>query len=263
VLRTTAGTALSAGLWPGALRAADAPAKAFRFLCVNDLHCVDEESGRWLETRVLPSMKAAKGPIDFCLVLGDLAEHGTHKELATVRDVMKGLGVPTHVVPGNHDYAADNSRAAYDELFPKSLNYALEHKGWQLVGFDSTRGTAYKDIAVPAGTLDWLDESLAKLDKNRPTIAFTHFPLGERVTYRPTNAEDVLRRFTNHNLRAVLSGHFHARTDRAFKGAALTTGPCCALKRNNHDRSPAKGYFDCEAKDGAVSRQFVEVPTSA
>src|SRR4051794_487052 len=109
VLRMGAGAALSAGLWPRALRAGGGGGKdagAFGFVCVNDLHCQDDECGRWLEARVLGRMKATKDPADFCLIVGDLAEKGTKQELGTVRDVFKGLGVPVYAVPGNHDYAA-------------------------------------------------------------------------------------------------------------------------------------------------------------
>ena len=42
----------------------------------------------------------------------------------------------------------------------------------------------------------------------------------------------------------------------------LTTNQCCALKRTNHDKSPEKGYFLCHAKDGDISREFVEVKAS-
>ncbi|HEX8913672.1 MAG TPA: metallophosphoesterase [Humisphaera sp.] len=275
VMKLGAAAALSAGLWPGALRAADAAAGDFRFLCVNDLHCMDDESAKWLESRVIGPMKdaakAAKDPVDFCLVVGDLAEGGTAKEIATVRDLFGGLGVPVHVVPGNHDYVADkagggaaDSRAAYDDLFPGKLNYAFEHKGWQFVGLDSTQGAAYQKTRVGDATLRWLDDRVPKLDKARPTVLFTHFPMGEKVTYRPANADDVLARFADHNLRAVLNGHFHGHTARQAKAAAITTSPCCALKRQNHDKTPAKGYHVCHAKaDGTLTREFVEVRAGA
>jgi 3',5'-cyclic AMP phosphodiesterase CpdA len=259
LLQVGAAALISAGLWPGALRAADDAAGEFHFLCVNDVHCMDEESGRWLESRVIRPMKESKIAADFCLIVGDLAEKGTRAELAMVRDAFKTLGIPVHVVPGNHDYAGEANREAYDELFPKQLNYVFEHKGWQFVGLDSTQGSQYTGTSVQPATLAWMDEAIKKLDKSQPTVAFTHFPLGEKVTYRPKNAEDVLKRLMGHNLRAVLNGHFHGDTKRDFGDAAITTSRCCALKRNNHDKSLEKGYLLCHAKDGKISREFVEV----
>lgn len=248
----------AAGLWPGALKAQDAEGGKFRFFCVNDLHCMDEESAKWLETKLIARMKQAKD-VDFCLVLGDLAENGTVAELAFVRDLFKSLPIPAYFVPGNHDYAKGGDRVAYDGLFPKQLNYVFDHKRWNFVAIDSTQGEKYQNTSVQPATLEWLDAQLPKLDRARPTVLFTHFPMGERVTYRPTNAEEVLRRFEAHNLRAVFSGHFHGQTERTFREATLTTSQCCALKRTNHDRTAEKGFFRCEVEGHRVGRTFVRV----
>jgi hypothetical protein len=76
---------------------------------------------------------------------------------------------------------------------------------------------------------------------------------------RPTNADEVLDRFKEYNLRAVFGGHFHALTERQAGDVLLTTNRCCALRKGNHDSSPEKGYFLCHAKDGKVTYTFVEV----
>jgi hypothetical protein len=68
-----------------------------------------------------------------------------------------------------------------------------------------------------------------------------------------------LDRFREVNLVAVFSGHFHGFTSRQSGLTTLTTNRCCAISRNNHDGTTAKGYFLCTAKDGQIQRQFVEV----
>ena len=100
---------------------------------------------------------------------------------------------------------------------------------------------------------------MPKLDRKRPTIVFTHFPLGPIHISRPANAAQVLERFKAYNLRAVFAGHFHALTVRHVRDVVLTTNRCCALRRGNHDGSKQKGYFLCHAQDGKVSYQFIEV----
>lgn len=174
-----------------------------------------------------------------------------------MRTIYKGLGVPLHAVIGNHDWQSDKDRKAYDDLFPKANNYLINHRGWQFLGFDSTDGTKAK-VAVRADTMKWLDEMLPNLDKNKPLVLFTHFPLGPMVTYRAANAESVLERFKDYALQAVFNGHFHASTERKVGNTTLTTNRCCSFSRNNHDGSKAKGYFLCQAKDGRLTRQFVE-----
>ena len=47
---------------------------------------------------------------------------------------------------------------------------------------------ARRDTKIQAETLQWIDDTLPKLDKQRPTVIFTHFPLGMLTPSRPRNA---------------------------------------------------------------------------
>jgi hypothetical protein len=259
LLRWGAGSLLAAGLWPGALRAeGGGTSEEFSFLVVNDTHFVNQRCAAWLE-RVVKQMKGHDEKIDLCLHLGDLSDHGKAAELTGARDAFRGLGLPTHVVVGNHDHLTQNDRKAYEELFPKQVNYSFEHRGWQFLGLDTTQGRDSIRTLVPAATLRWLDDTLPRLDKKRPTVVFSHFPLGPKHLTRPTNADALLERFKEHNLRAVFGGHWHGLTERHLGEVVLTTNRCCAISKGNHDGSKEKGYFLAHAKDGKVGYRFVEV----
>jgi len=261
MLRLSVGTLLGAGLWHGSTDAAEgSKAEDFHFLVVNDVHYLDRGCGKWLEG-VMQQLKGHKEKIDFCLLVGDLAENGLPKQIAAVRDIFKGLDKPTYYVVGNHDYRTQEDRKAFEELIPRSINYQFEHRGWQFVGLDTTEGLKSTNTSIPSTTFHWLDESLPKLDKKRPTILFTHFPLGPWVIGRPKNASQLLDRFKEHNLQAVFNGHWHGSTERHVGKVTLTTNRCCSFRRQNHDGTKEKGYFLCHAKDGKVERTFVEVKT--
>jgi 3',5'-cyclic AMP phosphodiesterase CpdA len=259
MLRQSAASLLAAGLWPGALSAEQSSKSGeFHFLVVNDVHYFDTKCGRWLEG-VITQMKKHKETIDFCLLAGDLAEHGRAEQIGAVKDIFKTLGKPTHVVIGNHDYLTETDRKAFEQLFPNLLNYRFEHQGWQFLGLDTTEGQRATGTAIGAHTLRWLHEQMPRLDRKRPTIVFTHFPLGPFVIGRPTNASAVLDRLKEFNLQAAFSGHWHGFTERHVRGTTLTTNRCCSFRRQNHDGSREKGYFLCHARDGKVERRFVEV----
>jgi hypothetical protein len=259
LLRQSVSGLLAAGLWPGALAAAeDGHPADFHFLVINDTHFEDKESGPWLE-KVVRQMKKHPERIDFCIHAGDLSHNGLQEQLAPVRDVFAELGVPTYYVMGNHDYKTDSNYRSFLHLFPTSFNYRFEHKGWQFIGLDTTQGTAATGSTIQRPTFRWLEETLPKLDRKRPTVLFTHFPLGAFVPGRPQNAAELLTRFKEINLKTVFNGHFHASTLRVFGSTTLTTNRCCAHRRTNHDSSKEKGYFLCRARDGKVERTFVEV----
>jgi 3',5'-cyclic AMP phosphodiesterase CpdA len=258
-LRLSAGVLLSAGMWPGCARFADGGrGGAFRFVVINDAHFQSPKCPAWFE-RVSASVQSHDPKPEMCLMVGDLAEHGTKPELGSMRDVLRSLRMPVHIVIGNHDYVSGTDRSAWDAILPGPLNYHFEHRGWRFIGLDSSEGTKFEKTRVQPATLRWLDHTLSKLDRAAPTIVFTHFPLGALVPMRPLNADKVLERFIEFNLVAVFDGHFHGFTERKSGRTVLTTNKCCAISRANHDGTKEKGYFLCTANEGRIRREFIEV----
>jgi predicted phosphodiesterase len=247
---------LSLGLWPGALRARDIDSGSFKFIVANDLHYFDAQCGPFFE-RVARQIKATSG-VEQVLLAGDISDWAQPFQFAAVRDIFKTTGLPVHVVCGNHDWANWNERSAFLDIYPKSLNYTFEHRGWQFIGLDSTQRNLMR-VNVTPETLAWLDATLAKIDPKRPIVMFTHYPMLPSLGFAK-NAEQVLGRFLGHNLQAVYGGHFHAFREERIGQTTLQINRCCSRKVANHDRSqPQKGYFLCEARQGRISRTFVEV----
>jgi len=102
LLRTSASTLLAASLWPGALHAADQKAGDFHFFVLNDLHYLTDECHPFFQS-LITQLKSTAKKADFCLIAGDLADNGKPAQIAPVRDLFKSLGMPLHVVCGNHD----------------------------------------------------------------------------------------------------------------------------------------------------------------
>ena len=245
------------GLWPGCATSQPAETKPFRFIVVNDTHYMTPECGAWLEG-VVRGMKAHDA--EFCLHAGDLVEKGERAHLGATKEIFSALRIPIYTQIGNHDYLTQTDRSNYEGVYPRQLNYWFEHRGWQFVAFDSSEGLKYEKTSIQEPTIQWLRDTLPKLDHAKPTIIFTHFPLGAGVTYRPANADAVLDLFRPFNLRGAFNGHFHGFTEREWNHAPVVTNKCCALKRGNHDKTKEKGYFVCRVQGGELTREFVEVP---
>jgi 3',5'-cyclic AMP phosphodiesterase CpdA len=262
--RFLAGVSSAAGaffLTRTAVAAAPEPAKlprgAFRFLVVNDLHHAAPECDPFFE-RLVEQMRGHAG-IEFCLVVGDIADKGRPESLAAMKRILGGLGAPVHTVPGNHDNDGCGDTSLYAAAFPDALNYHFKHRGWQFIGLDSTEGTNWGDTHISEATLGFLDATVPRLDRKAPTAVFTHFPLAEGVRLRPVNAGEVLRRLDPLNLRVAFCGHFHSRTLKAYGAGLLTTNVCCARVRTNHDGTRPEGYMLCTAyPDGKLVQEFVE-----
>ena len=251
------GSCLALGGWPGAEAARPRPAAAsFRFLVVNDTHSTGPECAPWLEGLVRQMQRHA--PIAFCLHLGDITDKGLAPHLTETRRIFDQLGFPLYAQLGNHDYATPTDRSGYEQAYPGRINYWFAHAGWQFVGLDSTEGQLYDKTHIQPATFAFLDRALPQLDRRLPTVLFTHFPLHEGVRYRPLNAEAVLERFLEFNLRAVFSGHWHGYTQVISRGAFLVTNRCCARVRENHGGGKEKGYWLCTVEGHGLTREFVE-----
>lgn len=73
----------------------------FRLAAAGDLHCRDDQHGRFREF-----VKMVNGEADGLLLCGDLTDHGLIDEARTLAEVLEQLRVPCAAVLGNHDYEA-------------------------------------------------------------------------------------------------------------------------------------------------------------
>ncbi len=229
----------------------------FAFIAVNDLHFSDQNCRPWFD-QVVAEMKRSAPEAEFCLLGGDLADNGTPAQLKNVRDAFARLRIPVYSVIGNHDYLTANNRAPYLQIFPDRINYLFDYRGWQLLGLDTSDGQKSRFTVISDATLHWLDKNLPRLDRARPTIVFTHFPLSGIFFVRPLNADALLDRLRGFNVQAIFSGHYHGYTEHQIRGATLTTDRCCSRIRENHDGTKEKGWFVCQTGKGQVTRRFVE-----
>jgi 3',5'-cyclic AMP phosphodiesterase CpdA len=260
---------LAMNLWPGALAHADAPAGDFEFIAANDLHYQDEHCGPFFAD-VRRKIGEAAPKAELVLALGDMANRNEAKQLAGMRDILRGWKLEARVIRGNHDWVLSDdemqiSGKEFEQIYPDSLNYTFDYHGWQFIALDSTDGPKWQYVEIQPAALQWLDDHLPKLDRRRPTILMTHVPMGQKVreVYRMKNADALLDRLKPFNLRAVLCGHYHGQSESRRGEVVLTTGKCCSFAAFNHDRTPEKGFFVCSAKAGRVEARFVEVPVRA
>lgn len=255
------GALLAAGAWPGARAAEVAGPKPgiqpLRFVAANDFHHENEACDPWMEKlfrQIATTENAA-----FCLGLGDLANSGKRTSLEAILRHSAQAGMPFFPTPGNHDLDQSPADGFYEQVFPGRRNYRIQKSGWEFLIIDTTEGNKYRDTTIARATLDWLDDTLPKIDPLAPLILATHFPLATEASYCPHNADAVLARFIGHNLRGVFGGHYHARTTSIRGAIALRTNACVARIRGNHDKSKEKGYLVVDGgADGTITTTFVE-----
>ena len=224
--------------------------RSFTFAQASDTHVTDTKSVEIVNDGV--DMINADRRVAFSLWLGDLVQHSTADSMALARMALERLERPWYALRGNHDRAGDHYQREFGEL-----NYVFEYAGWTFIMLDSNPGD---NTPIDEERMQWLRDVLAETDRETPLVLCTHHPLyPNSARYLLAGAEDVIALFDEHNLKAVLAGHYHANQEEVVDGVLYTTTVCLATTRTNHDGTTPRGYrlFDCD-EDG-ITTEFVEV----
>lgn len=182
---------------------------------------------------------------DLVLITGDLTKDGeqaSHTYVIGKLDELRTAGIPTLVIPGNHDRGSNSNAVSYNGAsttpedvadnawfasqyanygygtnsmrYGSTLTYACEPiTGLVVIGIDS--GT---DGTVSTETLTWITENaLEARAAGKRVIAMMHHPLIPHVTnaeslvpsYVVNNHDAVRKTLIDAGIRVIFTGHFH------------------------------------------------------
>jgi 3',5'-cyclic-AMP phosphodiesterase len=192
----------------------------------------DEVPARMLAdaVRAVAARDPAPGAV---LVTGDLTEHGSASEYERVRELLSVLGMPVHVLAGNHD-----EREALRAIFPQpddgageDYRYATRCGPLRLIGVDTT-DPGRVEGRLGAERLAWLDARLGE-DRATPTIVAMHHPpllMGiqawDEIGLPDADRAAVGELVAGHpHVLRIVAGHVHRAALGTVGGRAVFTCP--------------------------------------
>ena len=229
-------------------------------------------SEAWEPLEALRALIADLEP-ELLIATGDLAHRGRRAELETAATLLRGLGLPIVVVPGNHDIPYTipaRFTRTFDEwegvFGPTEPLHVSEHV--VVVGLNSVRAWRQQGGAVDR---DRLANGVKRLQEGSPdalrVVALHHHlaaPPWRVARKRPlSRRDDVLRALVGAGAELVLGGHVHqagVAERREFK--VLEEGPrrslvlatSAALGRPRPERKEeARGLNVYDADDGTIT----------
>ncbi|RFA31504.1 3',5'-cyclic-AMP phosphodiesterase [Alkalilimnicola ehrlichii] len=178
-------------------------------------------------------------PADLILATGDLSQDGSFAAYDRFKARFEMFGVPTLVIPGNHDDTAVMRDVFRSGLVSWRRNYLLGD--WQFIMLDSTiAGSPGGHLAERE--LVALEECLAAHPEHHAVVCLHHHPVSVACRWIDPigvdNAEAffaVLDRFPH--VRAVVWGHIHQDFASERKGVHLLASPstCIQFKPRQQD----------------------------
>lgn len=187
-----------------------------RIVHISDLHFGDEDSGL---VEALSREIAALEPA-LVAVSGELTQRARRREFLAARDFLRALGVPTVVVPGNHDIPLYNpyrrffkptrkfERYVSSDLTPLYVDDELA-----VLGVNSARSNVVKEGRVSYRQIESIRHALGQIGPQALKVVVVHHPLvhhpddpGRRLLGRGRQFLEVAQEC---GLDVVLAGHTH------------------------------------------------------
>jgi predicted MPP superfamily phosphohydrolase len=225
---------------PLCLAAAPGP---FRFAWLSDTH-VGSTTGEQDLRAAVSDINSLTG-LSFVVLSGDVTEYGSREQLRLAKELLDGLKIPCHVIPGNHDAKWSESGATDFGRLWQEDRFVFDHGGFRFIGLHQGPLMKMGDGHWAPQDVHWLEQTLKKLpDPNQPIIFITHYPIDDGIA----NWYVVLDLLKNYNTQVVLCGHGHANHPYVFEGVPGVMG-----RSNLRVHAPVGGFNLVEVNDGAMT----------
>lgn len=210
-----------------------------RVLQITDTHLFGDPAGRlagmetdaaWQE--VMEQVLAEHWPADLILATGDIVHDGSEQAYRRFKEHFERLGVPTLVIPGNHD-RPDLLRQVMQGGLVRTVDHYLLGR-WLFVMLDSTvPGTDGGHLK--ASELARLEACLQAHPDRHALVCLHHHPVSMKCDWIDTigvdNGEElfaVIDRFPQ--VRAVVWGHVHQDFSAERNGVQLFAAPSTCVQ---------------------------------
>jgi 3',5'-cyclic-AMP phosphodiesterase len=200
-----------------------------KFLVLSDTHVVPPgETAKSLDTgerlrRAIADINTHHADAAFCVLSGDLVDHGQREAYVYLREILTTLKVPWRLMIGNHD-----DRATFRQVFSDVpvdaegfVQSVLDTAAGRMIFLDTLEAGAHDGVLCPQ-RLAWLSCRLEEAGE-QPVCVFLHHPpcnIGmpvDRIKLR--HPEPLLRVLQSHaNVRALIAGHTHHPAAIVWRG---------------------------------------------
>jgi outer membrane protein assembly factor BamB len=203
-----------------------------RFAWLSDTHIGSDRGADDLRASV--SDINAQAGLSFVLVTGDVTEMGSYANFRLAKDILDGLRVPYHIIPGNHDTKWSESGGSDFPRLWGADRFAFASGGFRFIGLSQGPILRMGDGHWAPQDVRWLEGLLAEPGATtKPTVFVSHYPLDESIA----NWYVVLDKLKTIPTVAVLVGHGHANRAMDFEGLRGVMG-----RSNLGTKEASSGY---------------------
>lgn len=190
----------------------------------------------------------------FMLHTGDVSHLSKPEEFDTADQIVRGAGLETHYVPGEHDVIGDDGRAFFGRFSPDTGG-----KGWYSFDRDGVHFVALVNVLnLKSGgmgylgdeQLGWLAQDLKGRSDSTPLVVFTHMPMWSLYPAWGWGTDDsaqALAQFRRFGSVTVLNGHIHQVLQKVEGHVRMQTAMSTAFPQPAPGDGPGPGPMKVSA----------------
>jgi 3',5'-cyclic-AMP phosphodiesterase len=251
VLWTVGGGVPRSTLLGGSAMAATPEAGTFSFVQISDSHIgfanPPNTDVAGTLTEAVGEVKRLKGNASLLIHTGDVSHLSRAAQFDTAEQIVKGAGLETHYVPGEHDVLDDNGKTFFAR-FTKGADkgyYSFDQQGVHFVGLNNVQDLKAGGLGnLGHEQLEWLEDDLHGRSASQPIVVFAHVPLWTVYSDWGWGTDDgaqalgYLKRFGSVT---VLNGHIHQVMQKVEGSVAFHTARSTAFPQPAPGTAPSPG----------------------
>jgi Icc protein len=251
VLWTVSGGVPRSALLGGGAMAATPASSELTFVQISDSHIGfagppnTDVAGTLSEA--VARVNQLKGSSSLLIHTGDVSQLSRVGQFDTAEQIIKGAGLETHYVPGEHDVLDEDGKAFF-ERFTKGASkgyYSFDQQGVHFIGLNNVQDLKAGGLGnLGHEQLEWLEKDLHGRPSSQPIVVFAHIPLWTIYqewgwgTDDGTQALSYLKRFGSVT---VLNGHIHQIMQKIEGNVAFHTAMSTAFPQPAPGTAPSPG----------------------
>jgi len=223
-----------------------------RVLNITDLHIIPEINGDFYGVDPFASLQRvlelgiAQNP-DLIIVTGDMVEHADSPSYLRLRELLISTGLPTFVLPGNHD----SPELIAKDLCSESIQLTDFHDqaDWRLIFLDShVDAQGYGKLSAEQQAQ--LQRTLEQSASRHILIALHHTPIVSCPSFncQLVGAAEFLEQLSSWpNVRVVIAGHTHMECSAKYKDIQVMTTPATSVQCAHEPAATCTDLIDFHA----------------
>nr|WP_294560098.1 metallophosphoesterase [uncultured Rhodopila sp.] len=223
----------------GAAMAATAASGDLTFVQISDSHigfakAPNTDTAATLKEAV-DRVAEIKGSASLLVHTGDVSQLSRPVQFDTAEQIVKGAGLDTHYVPGEHDVLDDDGKSFFERFTKGAAHgyYSFDQQGVHFIGLNNVQNLKSGGLGnLGDDQLLWLKKDLSGRSASQPIVVLAHIPLWTVYqdwgwgTDDGAQALSYLKRFGSVT---VLNGHIHQVMQKVEGNVAFHTARSTAF----------------------------------